>query len=443
MNMNTDSAVQSDAEPTPATILCVDDEPNILSALRRLFRGAGFQVRTAVGGAAGLALLETETVDLVISDMRMPEMDGAEFLQQVRVRWPDTVRLLLTGYSDVTSIIGAINRGEIYRYISKPWDDNDIILIVKQALERKALEEEKKRLETLAIRQNEELKTLNAGLENKVAERTAELSIANEKLKTNFVTSIKIFSTLIEMRGGNLAGHSRRVADLCRRLAQKLGMDGKLAQEVFVAGLLHEIGKVGFADELLRTPVAMMTPAQLDLYRKHIVQAEQVLMPLQDLRGAAEIICGQFERYDGTGFPEKLSAGSIPVGARILALASDYDSMQIGTLTQRRLTPEEARILIVHSSGKRYDPEVVAAFVELLGSSAREEAEKEQASEMAVTSKEMQPGMVLSRDLITPSGLLMLSTDHVLDARLIRKIMDFERSGGIQLTAYIRVERRH
>src|SRR3990167_10420533 len=100
MNLNTDSAVQPDAEPTPETILCVDDEPNILSALRRLFRSAGFQVRTAVGGAAGLELLESETVDLVISDMRMPEMDGAEVLQQVRQRWPDTVRLLLTGYSE-------------------------------------------------------------------------------------------------------------------------------------------------------------------------------------------------------------------------------------------------------------------------------------------------------------------------------------------------------
>ncbi len=443
MNQTISSEVPpSEEEPPAAIVLCVDDEPNILSALRRLFRGAGFQVRTAVGGAAGLALLETETVDLVISDMRMPEMDGAEFLQQVRQRWPDTVRLLLTGYSEVTSIIGAINRGEIYRYISKPWDDNDIILIVKQALERKALEQEKKRLEALAIRQNEELKTLNASLESKVAARTAELSVAAEKLKANFVTSIKIFSTLIEMRGGNLAGHSRRVADLSRKLALKMGLDGKVGQEVFVAGLLHEIGKVGFADELLRTPVGVMTPAQLDLYRKHIVQAEQLLMPLQDLKGATEIICAQFERFDGTGFPEKLAAGSIPIGGRILALASDFDSMQIGTLSQRRLTAEEAKILIVHSSGKRYDPEVVTAFVELLGGGAREESEKDRTSEMMVNSKEMQVGMVLSRDLITPSGLLMLSTDHVLDGRLIRKIMDFERSNNIQITAYIRVDRK-
>jgi response regulator RpfG family c-di-GMP phosphodiesterase len=435
--------------PVPV-ILCVDDEPNILSALKRLFRAAGLQVRTAVGGAAGLALLEQESVDLVISDMRMPEMDGTEFLQHVRQRWPDTMRLLLTGYSEINSIIGAINRGEIYRYISKPWDDNDMLLIVQQALERKALEHEKRRLEALTAQQNEALKALNANLETKVLERTEALSLtnvalndANEKLKSNFVTSIKVFSTLLEMRGGNLSGHSRRVADLCRRLASKLQLDGKLAQEIFVAALLHEIGKVGFSDELLQTPVATMTPAQLDSYRKHISQAEQLLMPLPDLRGATEIICAQFERFDGTGFPEKTSAQGIPIGARILALASDFDSLQIGTLAPRRITPEEAQIIIVHSSGKRYDPDVVAAFVALMGGTAKDDSESARGKELALSSANMEPGMILSRDLVTPNGLLMLSADHALDDRLIRKIMDFERSVGIQLTAYVRYTASH
>lgn len=434
----------ADASYVPV-ILCVDDEPNILSALKRLFRGAGLQVRTAVGGAAGLALLELEPVDLVISDMRMPEMDGTEFLQQVRQRWPDTMRLLLTGYSEVSSIIGAINRGEIYRYISKPWDDNDMVLIVRQALERKALEHEKRRLEELTVRQNEELKAFNLGLETKVAERTAELIVsngalqcANDKLKANFVTSIKVFSTLLEMRGGNLSGHSRRVADLCRRLAVKLQLESKVAQEIFVAALLHEIGKVGFSDELLQTPVASMTPPQLDTYRKHIEKAEQLLMPLPDIKGATEIICAQFERFDGTGFPEKKAKQTIPIGARILALASDYDSLQIGTLAPRKITSEEAKIIIVHSSGKRYDPDVVASFLELLGGSEKPDSEKERLKEMAVQSDDMVVGMVLSRDLITPNGLLMLSTDHALDDRLIRKIRDFERSVNIRLTAYVR-----
>ena len=238
----------SPADPTEEqllTLLFVDDEPNILSSLRRLFRTKGYRVLTAEGGAAGLELLSKEHVDLVISDMRMPVMDGARFLELVRQQWPATMRMLLTGYSDIQSILDAINRGEIYRYITKPWDDNDIVLIVKHALERQALEKEKERLETLAQKQNEELKSLNASLEKKVADRTADLNkekesvqVANEKLKVNFITSIKVFSSLIEMRGGNLSGHSRRVAELGRKIAQKMKLDGADTQSVFIAGLL-------------------------------------------------------------------------------------------------------------------------------------------------------------------------------------------------------------
>jgi len=160
------SALSEAAVPaTIATVLCVDDEPNILSSLRRLFRPAGYRVLLAESGALGLAVLEKEQVDLVISDMRMPEMNGAQFLGQVRSRWPDTMRLLLTGYSDIQSIQDAINCGEIYRYITKPWDDNDIVLLVRHALERRALEQDKLRLEALTLRQNEQLKSLNHNLE--------------------------------------------------------------------------------------------------------------------------------------------------------------------------------------------------------------------------------------------------------------------------------------
>ena len=446
MTLTSTTATEASAALLP-TFLCVDDEPNILSALRRLFRGKGWQTLTAEGAHAALALLETQSVDLVISDMRMPEMDGAQFLAQVRARWPDTLRLLLTGHSDINAIIEAINRGEIYRYITKPWDDNEIVLIVRQALERQGLEQEKKRLETLTARQNDELKTLNASLEAKVAARTTELRVANaslqsanERLKSSFVTSIKVFSTLMEMRGGNLAGHSRRVADLARRMATKLQLDNKLVQDIFVAGLLHEIGKVGFADELLNTPVAMMKPDQLDDYRKHTEKAEQLLLPLTELRAASDILTAQFERFDGTGFPAQLPGPDIPIGTRILSLASDYDNMQIGTLTHSRLTAEEARILIVHSSGQRYDPEVVNAFLEVLSGATRQVANKERYAEIQVNPCDLKVGMMLSRDLIAPSGMLMLSTEHVLDQRMIGKIIAFEKTGGMELTVYIRVD---
>ncbi len=425
-------------------ILCVDDEPNILASLRRLFRSQGYHVLTAESGAEGLKKLESESVDIVISDMRMPEMDGANFLERVRERCPRTLRLLLTGYADIQSILAAINRGEIYRYITKPWDDNDILLIVRHALERKALEEEKQRLEALTQSQNEELKELNAGLEATVQKRTAELKrahdsllAANEKLKTSFLTSIKVFSGMTEMRSKNLAGHSRRVADLARRIAVKMKLEPHEVQDVFVAGLLHNIGKISFSDEMLALPVSMMKGDVLGLYRKHPQLGEQLLTALEDLRGAAAILRSQMERFDGEGFPDHLAGLAIPVGSRILALASDFDNLQIGTLTQRRLRPDEAVTMILQNSGKRYDPQVVKAFAEIIHG-----GREDMAKEVQLTAGELQSGMVLSRDLFTNDGLLLLPADHVLDHRLIQQIMSYDVADEGRLKIFVRTDRR-
>ena len=421
--------------PVAPTVLCVDDEPNILASLRRLFRPVGYRVLVADSGAAGLALLETESVDLVISDMRMPSMDGAQFLEHVRARWPDTIRLLLTGYSDVGSILAAINRGEIYRYITKPWDDNDILLVVRQALERRTLGLERDRLEQLTRRQNAELNALNESLEAKVVARTDELKAshdsvvaANDKLKSNFITTIKIFSSMIEMRGGNLSGHARRVADLARRIAIKMGLEPKSTQEVFIAALLHDIGKIGFSDELLGMPVNLLAGENLGSFRKHPARAEQLLMPLEDLRGVAAILRAQLERFDGAGFPDGAVGPDIPPGARILALASDYDNLQIGALVQRRVLADDAKRSIYDGSGKRYDPAVVAAFRALLDGDP-----VEQQRDRAVLSSELVPGMVLARDLVSRDGLMLLSSEHVLDLRLIRQVQDFEAKSEARL----------
>ena len=157
--------------PQQACLLCVDDDRNVLSSLRRLFHRQGYRVLTADSGAAGLRMLDSEPVDVVISDMRMPEMDGVRFLQETRVRWPDMIRLLLTGFADSQSILAAINDGGIYRYLTKPWDDAGILLVVRQALEHKALLIEKRRLEKLTRKQNDDLAALNASLEQMTEER--------------------------------------------------------------------------------------------------------------------------------------------------------------------------------------------------------------------------------------------------------------------------------
>jgi len=441
--MNADPSTLAAAQQQDAlTLLCVDDEPNILAALRRLFRARGYQVLTAESGAAGLQLLEQQPVDLVISDMRMPEMDGARFLTQVRERWPDTVRLLLTGYSDIHSILEAINCGEIYRYITKPWDDNDIVLVVRHALERRQLELDKRRLEALTQQQNEELKALNHSLEAKVEARTRQLKAAhdaavaaNTKLKQNFITTIKILSSIAEMRGANHTGHARQVADLARQLAVKLELEPREVQDIFIAALLIDLGKIGFSDDMLQTPLTALQGEKLGLFRRHPIRAEQLLMPLEDLHGSAQILRAQLERFDGNGHPYGLQGLAIPIGARILALAADYYNLQHGAMVQRHLRADEAKTLILDASGKRYDPNVVTAFRQVIDASA---GFVDPRGGVEILSGEMVPGMVLARDLVSRDGLMLLTADHVLDARMIQQVQDFETKSGGRLSIWVK-----
>lgn len=441
------SEVSGDAvveQTPPPTILCVDDEANILSALKRLFRGEGYRILTAGGGKEGLTLLEQERVDLVISDMRMPEMNGAQFLEQVRARWPDTMRLLLTGYAEISATVDAINKGGIYRYISKPWEDEDMRRTVREALERLQLEREKRRLEALTQRQNEELRTLNASLEEKVQARTAELrgamqslTEAHEKLKKGFITSVRVFSNLIELRGGTMSGHSRRVAEVARGMARQLGLSEADVQDVFLAALLHDIGKIGLPDKLLDKPFTSLTSEERAEVVKHPVKGQAALMALEQLQGAAKLIRGHHERFDGMGYPEGLAGLTIPLGARILAVANDFDAVQQGMLLPKRLAETQAIEFIREGRGKRYDPAVVDAFLKIRGVP---ETAAAPTGDGEVHTGQLVPGMVLARDLVSPDGVMLLAREYILDESLIEQIRAFERADGRIFAVHVRMK---
>ena len=437
--MNMTATIRS--EMPAGTILCVDDEPNILASLRRLFRRENYKVLTAGSAAAGWAVLEQEHVDIVISDMQMPEVNGTEFLETVRQRWPDTLRLLLTGHADHEATIGAINRGEVYRYITKPWNEEAILLVVRDALERQSLQREKLRLEELTRHQNEQLRDLNATLEQRVRDRTAELSLAqkslqasHDRLKMNFLTLIKVLSGLIETRGGAVAGHGRRVADMARRIAQRMGLSAREAQDIFVAGLLHEIGKTAFPDTLIGVPESTLKGDNLGQYRKYPHLGEQLLMPLEELREPARIIRAHRERFDGAGFPDGVAGFDIPLGARILAVAHDFEALQQAVLAQRRTDAAQATELVAESRGKRYDPAVVEAFYDIrTGRSVAEEI-----ADVAMGVAQLKPGMVLSRDLMSEDGALLLSADHVLSDRMLKQLVEYERRSNHPIQLFVK-----
>jgi response regulator RpfG family c-di-GMP phosphodiesterase len=442
LNTLSESAAVADLPDTPCTVLFVDDEANILSALRRLFRPRGYVIHIAESGAAALAILEKEPVDLVVSDMRMPEMNGAQLLEQVRNRWPETVRILLTGYSEMNATVDAINKGGIYRYIAKPWEENDLAMTVRNALEGKRLVQEKKRLEALTLKQNEELVQLNASLEEKVAQRTAELQKTMDRLKKSFIASIHVFSNLMELRDGATAGHSRRVADTARRIALKMGLTEVEAQEVMVAGLLHDIGKLALPDNLFKKPFAILSGGERTEVCKHPINGQAALMALDHLKGAAKLIRSHRERFDGQGFPDGLAGAQIPLGARILAVASDYDALQCGTLLNKKLGAADALKTIGEGSGKQYDPTVVETFLAQFGMLGELTPQEKPRFEETIPASALQPGMVLAHDLMTRAGILLISKEYIMDEQLIKQIRDYEREEGSPLHVRIRIDRR-
>lgn len=420
---------------TAFTLLFIDDEANILAALKRLFQPLGYTILTAKSGAEAIALLEKEAVDLVISDMRMPQMTGAELLERVRSGWPDVVRILLTGYSDITSTIAAINHGEIYRYISKPWNDGEIVQIVRDALERKQLLAEKQRLEALTLRQNEELKELNATLEDKVRQRTEELRDALEELRREYFASIQVFANLVELRRGRMAGHSRRVAQLCRNVAHQMHLSEVDSLNVETAALLHHIGKIGLPDRLLDKPYVELTNSDRAEFDKHPMRAAAILMGLAPLADAARLIRCHREHYDGVGNSLGLRGATIPLGARILLVAGDYESLQSGLIERDKLTPAQALRRIVDGRGTSYDPEVVDVFSEMVanvGEAAKLEAE------FQLSSDQLHEGLLLTQDVVSSNGMPLLLKDTVLNAAHIREIKEFEMAEGEQVAIFTR-----
>lgn len=434
----------AETQTRTASLLLVDDEANILAALKRLFRPQGYKVLTAESGAAGLEVLEKEQVDMVISDMRMPQMTGAEFLAEVAKRRPGTMRILLTGYADLSSTIDAVNRGQIFRYVSKPWEDNDLRLTVAQGLEQQHLRRERDRLTVLVAKQNRELKELNADLEAKVVARTEEirqtasmLELAYKDLKRAFQESVPVFAHFAEMREGKNAGHGRRVGEMARAMAELVGMPDDDVQNVYFAALLHDIGKLGLPDALLRKPYIAMNSEERTQLMRHPVIGQTAFTGLESMQDAALLIRHHHERYDGQGYPDRLLGEKIPMGARILALANDFDAVQLGTLVEGTLSKQEARAFIVSNRGTRYDPRLVDTFVQWLDLNPEYSGGGEDLT-MTLTSDAIKPGMTLTQDLFNKDGVLLLARNRKLDERIIARVRQAEKDEDRGFTIHVK-----
>ncbi|MDD4882078.1 MAG: HD domain-containing protein, partial [Gallionellaceae bacterium] len=287
------------------------------------------------------------------------------------------------------------------------------------------------------------LASQNSLLEARVAERTQALKQALEKtesahaaLKKTYFGTLLAIGALAELRGGSVGEHSRRVADLSRQVALQMGLSNVEAQDVFVAALLHDIGKIGFPDSLMDTPVSAMTQQQLAIYRQHPAAGAEALKKIEALSAIAAVVRHHHEYFNGTGFPNGLSGLNIPLGARIIGAVSDYDALKLGRLTGQPLSVKQSWTRILEGRGTRYDPQVV----DKLAAIAAQEGQFE-IDEIPIAAQHIQEGMLLTRDVSHPDGYLLLSKNTVMTRTLIDQLVTVEKQAGIDLTCFVTRER--
>lgn len=426
------------------TVLLVDDEESITNSLRRLLRSQPYDILVADSGAKALELLEQRPIDVVVSDARMPNMDGATLLAHIHRRYPSTLRILLTGYADMTMIAKAINEGQIHRYVSKPWNDEDMLATLRQALAHHHSEHERKRLEALAREQNEQLRHLNATLEKHVAARTAELQqtadmldLAYEELKRSYVTGTEVFSLLANLRLPKAKQTNRAIIELIRAYCVTHGLSETESRDMSMAAALYNIGKMSWTDSMMTAPADLLHHTERDLYRAYPKQSESLLMALEPMKDAARIILHHQERWDGTGFPDHLKGNGIPLGARWLKLAVDFVELQCGLILERQMNSDEALLFIRKYAGRLYDPDLVEDFV-VVCATYLSDVTLADPTVRALSTRELVAGMTLVRNLNADNGMLLLNAGKVLSTALVEKLIAFEAMEGGKYTVFIK-----
>jgi putative nucleotidyltransferase with HDIG domain len=361
-------------------VLFVDDEVNILKALVRLFRAEPVRVFTASSAQEALALLGSEPIQVVVSDQRMPGTTGVHLLAQVRERCPDVVRILLTGYTEIAVAIEAINHGEIFRLLTKPWNDDELRATVRQALADVAIRAEVVRLNKLTQAQNASLQDMNQSLERKVADRTSELEAKNRELRTAYLSTVRALSEAVDAKDPYTRGHSERVGVYASRIARELGCRREFIERIYLAGLLHDIGKIGVPDAIIGKP-DRLTSAEYDLMKRHPEIGARILEPVAFLADIVPCVRHHHEWYDGSplGYPERLAATEIPYPSRIILVADTVEAMTSDRPYRKALPLAQVVEEIERFRGTQFDPAAADAFLRI--------AEREEESFIETASK--------------------------------------------------------
>jgi adenylate cyclase len=316
-------------------LLIVDDEPANLRTLERLFTDT-YDVLTAASGSEGLELLSHHDVALVISDQRMPVMTGVEFLKKAAEIRPRTVRIILTGYTDVDALVESINSGAVYKYLTKPWSNSDMQQTVARAMEY---------YETVKS-------------QHQLAQENKRL---DDRLNATVEAYVHLAIEMFDLKGPTISSHSRRTARYARALGRNLNLANDEIKKLYLAALLHEIAHIRIPGHFIarRTPPG---EGEMTFIDDRFEKGIELLASVPDLVEIAESVRYQHEHFDGFESPNRMAGDQIPLHSQIIAIANAYDEMRLPNMPASGLTHDAALLALQADSGRKYDPMLVSQF---------------------------------------------------------------------------------
>ena len=344
------------------SLLIVDDEPKIISSLKRLLRHKNYSIYSANSAKAGLEFLKENNIGLVISDLMMPEMDGITFLETVRQIKPDVVRILLTGHGTLENAMDSINRSQVFGYLTKPWLPEIMSGTIEGAFQHYNLLLENKRLQKLTEKQNKQLNIVNENLENLVHKRTLELEEAVRE-------GVVMLALAAEAKDDDTGEHIYRIQRSTRDICAALGMSSKESEQIAFFSIMHDVGKIHIPDSILQKP-GPLTVEEWVVMQTHCIAGGKILGDKPFYQTAREIARSHHERWDGNGYPDGLKEDSIPLPARIVTLADVFDALTHERPYKQAWPLEDALAEMEILSGKVFDPEILKVFFRIQGAKA-------------------------------------------------------------------------
>jgi response regulator RpfG family c-di-GMP phosphodiesterase len=406
-------------EVAPRPILVVDDEEIVLAALQETLRRANYEVVTSNDPVAALGILKQREFSIIITDQRMPILSGLELLAQARQIQPFATRILITAVLSLDTVIEAINKGEIFRFIVKPWLREEFLATIRNGVQRYELICQNAHLQAATQAMNDQLVDLNRSLEQQVklvAQQNQQLANMNTVLEENLFHSMELCLHTMQTFYPSLGNQARRVSQLCKSMAGVLQLPPEERRVFESAALLHDIGLVGVPRQIIRqwqeNPESLGDP-QRALIQQHPILGQELAAFSREMERVGEIIRAHHERFDGRGYPDQLEGENIPWLARLLAVAVAYAST--------RLTSTDVVETIKMGAGTAFDPEAVRVLLRALPLASIPRKEKE------IALAELRPGMILARGIYTANGLLLIPEGQRLNATYIEKLLNHNR----------------